>query len=221
MARRNKRNSMLPASGKLYDSSGNVVDLTSIITNLNSIMNSLNSFTNGLENETKKIVTIDTKHEKIHNGDVFYFSSIFTVPAEDEIVFGMETGNKYIHMFPPNVVTDGPNVEIRSYENSSFNGGVSVKDYILNRNRSNNKETSLEQVKSGINVVNLGDEFYPDYIPGGTGIGGSSYGGANLNVDEVVLDINSYYIFKFLNLNDENVKIRNMTMWYETDQEVE
>lgn len=203
---KNKRNEMLPASGKLYDVDGNIFDLTEFLKGINTISNLM-------LNENFHLVAYEKRHSEIHKGDFFSISSIITVAAEDSYFFGFKTGNKYIHLNPPLLKPAGPSVKFYGRENSTYNNGSTVKQNIVNHNLNSENETSILEMFSGVNVL------YQDFYPGSVGVGNRTSGNSNPEVEEFVLELNKFYSFEIENGDDSNNEIGVFLKWYESEEQ--
>lgn len=207
----NKRNSMLPGSGLLYDKNGNVVDYTEII-------KTFSTFLSGFLNETIEVSTIAKRHHEIHHGNFYSVGSIVTIPAEDELNFIGRIKGKDMHLIPAIVVTSKEDVEIYAYENftATANEGAAIEIQGVNHNRKCGN-LSESRLLANITVSDYGDQIYTDFVPGSTGIGGMAAGGQSKEVEEWILGKNTDTLFRMINNSSEDNKCGLFFSWYDED----
>lgn len=207
----NKRNSMLPGSGKLYDKNGNVFDFT-------QTMILLSTFLSGMIAETLELSTIAKRHHEIHRGNFYSIGEILTIPSEDEINFIGRIKGKDMHLIPAIVVTSKEDVEIYAYENFTADISSAVESEGINHNRVCGN-VSESRLLSNIAVSNYGDKIYTDFVPGSTGIGGQAAGGQSKEVEEWILKKDTDILFRMINNSTDDNKCGLFFSWYDQDVE--
>jgi hypothetical protein len=76
--------------------------------------------------------------------------------------------------------------------------------------------SGITDFRFGVSIVDKGNEFYSDWIPGTTGIGGVSTGGNNAGAIKRILKLNSRYALEVKNNNASAQFIHVRFEWYET-----
>ena len=100
-----------------------------------------------------------------------------------------------------------------AYEGTIYTGGSPAS--INNHNRKyDNSQSGWEEMKLGVSITDLGTKFFTDYIPGGTGIGGTTYGGSSSEILEWVLKENTYYSLAIKDNSGSNNKCNVFLQWY-------
>lgn len=190
-----------PKSLKVFYN-GNIIDLGEFFYNLSE--------------EEYNMTTLSKRHKEIHEGEYFSVSEIMTVSGEDKKTVCGTTGDKFIHVTPPIIKTSGPNVELRIYEDVEYTNGSAVDIFSHNRAYASNQNTHkwVDMVVDAT-VSDYGSEnFYKDYVPGSTGLGGTSQGGQNSEIEEWIFKPSTKYAMDILNLDSDDDKVHVYFSWY-------
>jgi hypothetical protein len=162
---------------------------------------------------------LQRRQKEINEGRYFGLSSIVTIPANSKLSIAGETSNKYIHIVPPTLKTSQPTVTINIYEGVVYSGGENAKIFNHNRNfPSTIEDSKWNDMKSGVTISSYGDiNFYTDFIPGATGVGGKSSGGDSKEIEEWIFKPNTKYGMDIINGSGEANKIFVYYAWYWTN----
>lgn len=196
-----------PQGGKLILNDGSIVDINNYFYNV---------FKNFYENN-QEVIVYQKRHKMIHLGKYFSVQKLITVPGEDKKTIAGETSTKYVHVVPPILKTTLSKVVFNIYEDVEYSNGNDMIIRNHNRNFSDSTHKWVEIV-SDPTINDYGSTIiYNDYIPGGTGIGGTSYGGSNSEIQEYVFKPNSKYCMDIINNDSDPQDIYVSFAWYWTD----
>lgn len=171
---------------------------------------------------TNSIGFIDTDHKYIHQGKKFFYGENVSLLTTASRLWTFTTpsvaSGKEIHWRPPSVNCSADKVKIELIENNFVNGtGTSKLTSIYNYLRKSTNISKMQFFNSGETETTPGTTLFPDYIGGGTNVGGTSSGGSNKQQEEIVLKINTNYTVKVTNGSGSTNIININFSWYEED----
>lgn len=197
-----------PQSGKLILNDGSIVDVSKYFYNVLKNMYQENQYIN----------TYEKRHKMIHLGRYFSLQSKITVAGSNKKTLAGLTGDKYLHIIPPIVKTTLSDITINVYEKIEYHNGTPVTPRNHNRCCSDLTHKWDDLVIDPV-IDSYGTTIiYNDYIAGGTGIGGTSYGGQNGETQEYVFPPNTKYCMDMVNGNANPNIIYILFSWYWSDK---
>jgi len=203
-----KGDNFSPSSGKIILSDGTIFDINDY----------LYSLLKNLYEENQYIIVYQKRHKMIHLGKYFTLQDKITVPGEDKKTLAGTTGDKYLHITQPIIKTTLSNVDINVYEKITYHGGTPVTPRNHNRNYSDLTH-KWDDLVIDPTIDSYGSTIiYNDYVAGGTGIGGTSYGGNSSEIEEYVFPPNTKYCMDIINNNSSSNNIYVLFSWYWTDR---
>jgi hypothetical protein len=164
---------------------------------------------------TGALITIDTDHHQIHEGDYFTFSTKITITPSGTYNFVFQTpasSSATIHYRPANIVSSADKLDILFYEGCSTSGGTVAT--AQNRNRISTAVSTFV-VAYNVTVTSSGTLFNTSYIPGATGIGGSRSGGEIGAINEWILKHSTNYCGRLINGSTTDNTVLVIITWYE------
>jgi len=161
-----------------------------------------------------KIVTTAYEHEKIHSGDMFFHSIVYSGVGNGASVYlGWNTGSHQEHINFE--VIAGGAVDIYWFEDSVFTGGTQHSAVNKNFTSTNECESTFYQSP---NVTNQGTLILSRYLAGGN-TAQTRIGGSGRTYNEWVLNSNSSYLMKITNTSGSSTIINLILEYYEEDHD--
>ena len=168
---------------------------------------------------TRALKTMDNDHAYIHQGKYFTAITRNTLLAAGVLKVQFKTPvaatGGIIHYRPALIVSSKDSLTIKFYEAAEgLAGGTAVTP--VNRNR-NSTEVSGVTVKTGVTTTGNGTQISEAYIPGATGVGGTSSGNMLSASNEWVLKPNTEYLIEFTNSSSASNDVLAELQWYEEE----
>jgi hypothetical protein len=160
---------------------------------------------------TGSLVSINSEHHEIHEGDHYYINGFLSIDLDDEIVFGITTPDTDTWAHVTTVINGTSQIEVYVYEDSVFTGGTPVTP--INNNR-NSSKTSVITLVAAPTVTELGNNI-SSQSSGKAGVNlQKATAGLNFRQNELLLKRNTKHIFKTKSKDDANI-ISYSADWYE------
>lgn len=168
---------------------------------------------------TDGIKTIDNDHNYIHEGKKFMYGENFSLASAGTKLYTFTTpsvsSGKQIHLRPPKISCSGDKLKWEFIENNFVNGsGSNLLTKIYNFKR-DGTSSLMQFFNGGEAEATPGTVLFPDYIGGGTNVGGNSTGGVTQDKEEIVLKVNTNYSYLFTNSSANTNVINIFLSWYE------
>ncbi len=160
---------------------------------------------------TGAVMTIDSFHHEIHEGETFVATQIDTNLANNgELTFHLTPGPTFSHLVFNG--TNGGDATIELLEDPTVVGGVAVSERNMKRTSAEPGDTV---VLSGVTVNVVGTTVFDCVIPGGTG--GNAAGGVLGLRDnsEFILDPDKTYVVRLTNIAGNAKAACLIIQWYE------
>ena len=167
---------------------------------------------------TRALKTMDNDHAYIHQGKYFTAITKNTLQAAAVLKIQFKTplvAAGYVHYRPALIVSSKDSLTVKFYEAAEgLAGGVAVTP--VNRNR-NSTEVSGVTLKVGVTTTGNGTQISEAYIPGATGVGGTSSGNMLSASNEWVLKPNTEYLIELTNASAAANDVLAELQWYEEE----
>jgi hypothetical protein len=154
------------------------------------------------------LVTIDSVHKRIHDGQLFSASSFVLELADDAVSMILIRVASFAHMALQ--AGCGGNAEIEFFEGTTTSADGSALATPNHNRASATVATTL--VFSGPTPTGDGTELGTGFIPGGTG--GNAIGGSTSSFAEWILDANDYMV-RLTNRAGTTQPASIQVVWYE------
>ena len=164
-----------------------------------------------VDETTETLIKIDSEHHEIHEGDHYFITGFQNIDTDAEIVFGVKTSDSESSGHITTLINGTSEIEVYIYEDAVFTGGTPVIP--INNNR-NSLKTSGSLIVIAPTVTDVGT-LLSSQSSGKAGVNPkSSVGGITSRQNEIILKRDTYYIFKTISKDDDNI-ISFRADWYE------
>ncbi len=168
---------------------------------------------NTRDDVTNALLTIDSPHYEVHEGEAFragYQASVSNNASVDVLIL---TGAKYCHMVLGASVAGA--AQAYFYEHPTVTVvGTAMAEINFNRPKSPT-HIATASITHTPTVSLLGTGLIPEgrYLPGGTG--GQRPGTSLRASDEMILKPNEYYLYRLTNVSGQAAILNSYIEWYE------
>jgi len=158
---------------------------------------------------TDAIVTIESEHRKIHQGNAYRTASYFPIGANEIKYFQFKTWAKSIHFKQITLIDWMSSFLCEMLESPTVTDWtVTMPIYNANRNSVNVSTVTIYSDPTGVSggeVINI------EYLPASN----QSPTASGWNSIEYVLKSNASYVFRLTNLSNSAWNLLNKCFWYE------
>lgn len=161
---------------------------------------------------TNALLTIDIAHHEVHEGEYYragYSASVNNSASVDVL---LQTAAKYCHVVLEANVAGA--AQAYFYEAPTVSAaGTAMAEVNLNRPKSAT-ETATMVVTHTPTVPSVGTTPIVNgrYLPGGTG---GNRPGTQARAGEIILKLNTYYLFRITNISGQSAILNAVLEWYE------
>lgn len=160
------------------------------------------------------MVVMEQEHFRVHQGKMFRVYDSQSIASTATLTYGFKTGLYNVHIKPIILVSSADKLSLKFYKDSVWTEGTGTALSLNNFNHVLNY-SSYCTCSRGVTVTTDGTEYVSLYLPGSTGVGGTSSGAGLTGDYEYVLKPNSQYMFRFTN-GSNSANIASWTIvWYE------
>lgn len=163
------------------------------------------------DEETGAVLTIDTLHHEVHEGEMFHAAHTASVANGANLDFQLTTGAKDVHSAWE--VFAGGQVTVSLFEAPTTSGGTAVAAYNMHRDSPNTPQSAVVHTPT---VSDTGSVALVNgrILPGGTSpttrVGGGIRAGT-----EWILKPNTKYLLRVNNSSGGTIAINAVLEWYE------
>jgi hypothetical protein len=165
------------------------------------------------EPRSKWLITIETEHARIHDGQAYRVAIFWDLAASAKTYFQMKVWAKAIHLKEKKLIDGQNRVVCKLYEAPTVvDGNIVILALNANRNSTNTSSTqvfwyTVQPTPTGGTVLDI------EYLPGTN----QSAAGASVANIEYILKPNTTYLFEAENLDSQTTKMLSKCFWYETE----
>lgn len=161
-----------------------------------------------------KASSIDFSHNQIHEGNHYYINGFSTLNSGNELYFGINTTNKFIHMFFD--IEGTTQTEVYEYESPTLSGGIVGS--VFNNNRASTNTSSIivtmNPTISGASPTSGTLIYSQSRGVGGTNPANARFIGKSNREDEIILKKDNTYLWRIKSAVNNNI-IDYEGFWYE------
>lgn len=173
------------------------------------------TITSPIDTITGAVISVDTEHHEIHEGEVAIVSykSPDASPIADNgtISFLIQTSTRAAHIIARSAF--GGDFEIEIYEGTTFTGGTGTAMTVYNKNRYKALPAGYATVRRDVTVTLAGTLLFNFFAPGGSG---GVTAGADANTrDEWIFAPGTNYLIRITNRAGTQQPGSLAIEWYE------
>lgn len=182
-----------------------------VVETFNQSINTL--FQNAKDHLNSAIATLDVEHYEIHEGDHFFYSTVFSLASGATAIYTLKTGAKPIH-FVFSTVGNDAGISGNTYENVTANeDGTLITINNNNRNSANTTTTTIRFNPTGLNTT--GSVLLRTFRAGTGGTPLTRSAGSISRGNEIIFKPNTKYSLSITNLSTSTNNVSFETSWYE------